>query len=131
MFVRRCVAGLLAFGLVGVLAGCGNPQGLDSVSVSPSTQSLTVGQTAQFSATGTYGNSGHASTQNITDGVSWSSSTPSVATVSSTGMATAVGAGTATITASAAGFAGPVASSATLTVTVTSGVGGRGHDRFA
>ena len=121
MFVRRCIAGLLAFGLVGALAGCGNPQGLDSVAVSPTAQTLTVGQTAQFSATGTYGNAGHSSTQNITDGVTWSSSTPSVATISGTGLATAVGAGTTTITASAAGFAGPVASSAVLTVTGSTG----------
>ena len=121
MFVRRCVAGLLAFGLVGALAGCGNPQGLDSVVVSPSSQSLTVGQTAQFSATGTYGNAGHASTQNITGSVTWTSSNTAVATVSVTGMATAVGAGSTTITASAAGFAGPVASSAAVTVTGSSG----------
>ena len=121
MFVRCGVAGLLAFGLVGALAGCGNPQGLDSVVVSPTSQTLTVGQTAQFSATGTYGNAGHASTQNITDGVTWSSSTPAVATIGATGMATAVGAGTTTITASAAGFAGPVASSATLAVAATGG----------
>jgi uncharacterized protein YjdB len=121
MFVRRCFSGLSLVGLALIVFGCGNPQGLDSVVVSPSSQTLTVGQTAQFSATGTYGNAGHASTQNITGSVTWTSSNTAVATVSATGMATAVGAGTTTITASAAGFAGPVASSAAVTVTGSSG----------
>src|ERR1017187_7493233 len=129
----RCgeVGGVLRFGLLwsgflllclaGALIGCANPQGLDSVQVSPTAQALTVGQTAQFSATGTYGNAIHPSTQNITGSVTWTSSNTAVATVSATGMATAVGAGTTTISASAAGFAGPVASSATLVVTGSSG----------
>ena len=126
MFVRRCVAGLSLVGLALIAVGCGNPEGLDSIMVSPATQTLTVGQTSQFTATGTYGNANHASTQNITDGVTWSSSIPAVATISATGMATAVGAGTTTITASAAGYAGPVASSATLTVASTGGGGTAG-----
>ena len=125
MLVRRCFSGLsgvgLALGLALVIVGCGNPQGLDSIQVTPTTQTLAVGQTTQFTATGIYGNANHASTQNITDGVTWSSSTPSVATVSASGLATAVGAGTTTITASAAGFAGPVTSSATLSVTSSGG----------
>ncbi len=107
--------------VVSALIGCGNPQGLDSVSVSPTSQALTVGQTAQFTATGTYGNANHPSTQVITGAVAWSSSSPSVATVNAGGLATAVGAGTTTITASAAGFAGPVNSSATITVASSGG----------
>ncbi len=103
--------------LILLLAGCGNPSGLDSVQVTPTSQSLTVGQTAQFTAVGKYGNASHPSTQTITSTVTWASSTPSVATVSASGVATAVGAGTTTITASATGFNGPVSSSATLAVT--------------
>ena len=114
-------SGFLLLCLAGALIGCANPQGLDSVQVSPTAQALTVGQTAQFSATGTYGNAAHPSTQNVTNGVNWTSSDTAVATVGSTGMATAVGAGSTTITASAAGFAGPVASSAAVTVTGSSG----------
>jgi hypothetical protein len=49
-----------------------------------------------------------------------------VATISATGIATAVGAGTTTITGSASGFNGPVSSSATLTVTGSSGGGTAG-----
>jgi len=129
MFVRSCIRGLsyLCLGalLGAALIGCTNPTGLDSIQVSPTSQSLTAGQTAQLTATGTYGNSNHLSTQNITSGVTWNSSSPSVATVSSSGLVTAVAAGTTTITANAQAFNGPVNSSATITVTAsTSGGGG-------
>jgi uncharacterized protein YjdB len=114
-------SGLLMLCLAGALIGCANPQGLDSVQVSPTSQALAVGQSAQFSATGTYGNAAHQSTQNITSGVTWSSSAPSVATVNASGLATAVGSGSTTITASAGGFSGPVSASATVTVSGSSG----------
>jgi uncharacterized protein YjdB len=120
MFARCCVGGLLLLCLGSSLVGCSS-QGLDSVQVTPATQSLTVGQTAQFTATGTYGNPNHLSTQDITTLVTWTSNAPSVATISATGLATTVGAGTTTITATASGFNGPVSSSATLTVTGTGG----------
>jgi len=106
------------------LTGCTNPSGLDSIAVSPSTQSLAVGQTAQLGVTGTYGNASHASTQPVTSGVTWSSNSASVATVSASGLVTAIAAGTATITASAQGFNGPLSSTSTITVGSTSGSGG-------
>jgi hypothetical protein len=112
----RCVWGLSIVCVVLSIAGCGNPSGLDAIQITPATQSLTVGQTAQFTVAGTYGNANHPSTQNITSGVSWTSSAPSVATVSASGVAMAVGAGTATITASATAYNGPTTSSAALTV---------------
>jgi hypothetical protein len=124
MFARCCVGGLLLLCLGSSLVGCGNPTGLDSVQVTPATQSLTVGQTAQFTAVGTYGNASRPSTQNITSSVTWTSNAPSVATISTSGIATAVGAGTTTITATASGFNGPVSSSTILTVTGSSGTGG-------
>src|ERR1700756_253367 len=105
MFARCSVWGrlLLCLGSLGVIAptliGCNN-QGLDSVQVTPTTQALTVGQTAQFTAIGTFGNAKKPTTQNITSSVTWTSSVPSVATISAGGLATAVGAGTTTITAS-------------------------------
>ncbi|HEX4576069.1 MAG TPA: Ig-like domain-containing protein [Edaphobacter sp.] len=89
--------------------------------MTPTTQALTVGQTAQFTATGTFGNGKNPSTQNITSSVTWTSSVPSVATISAAGIATAFGAGTTTITASTSSFNGHVSSSATLTVTGSSG----------
>src|SRR5438874_860665 len=126
MFARRSVRGLLplCLGSLGfissTLIGCNN-NGLDSVQVSPTTQALTVGQTAQFTATGTFGNAKNPTTRNITSSVTWTSSVPSVATISAAGIATAVGAGTTTITASTSSFNGHVSSSATVTVTGSSG----------
>jgi hypothetical protein len=115
-------------GMLLLLAGCGNPAGLDSVLVTPATQSAAVGQTAQFTAVGTYGNANHASTQNLTTAVTWTSSAPSVANVSASGVATAVSAGSTIITASATGYSGPVSSTADLTVTGSTGgvAGGSG-----
>ncbi len=120
MFARHCLNGVTLFSLGLAIAGCANA-GLDSVQVTPSTQALTVGQTAQFTAVGIYGNARHPTTRSITNTVRWSSNTPSVATISSTGVATAVGSGTATITAQGNGYNGTTSSSATLTVT---GAGG-------
>lgn len=113
--------------LVLFFAGCGNPSGLDSVQVTPAAQSLTVGQTAQFTAVGIYGNASHSSTKNITSAVTWASSIPAVATVSASGIATAVSAGTTTITASAAAFNGGTTSSATLVVTGSGGGTAQGN----
>ena len=112
---------LLVIGLVIPLTGCTNTSGLDSIQVSPTSQSLVVGQSAQLSITGTYGNANHLSTQNVSSGITWSSSAPTVATVSSSGVITAVGGGSTTITATAAGFKGPVTASASVTVTAVSG----------
>ena len=120
MFAHRRVSGLSLVCLALSVAGCGN-HGLDSIQVTPATQTLPAGQSVQFTATGTYGNSSHPSTQNITSGVSWASSAPSVATVNASGLATALSAGTTTITASAPAFNGPTTASAILTVTGSSG----------
>jgi uncharacterized protein YjdB len=107
------------------IAGCTNPLAV-SISVSPTTQSIGAGQTAQFTATGVFGHgSTHpSSTQDLTDSVTWTSNAPGVATISASGIATGVSAGTTTITASINGFTGLVSASATLTVTGSSGGGG-------
>lgn len=126
MLARRCVPGLLlVLGSVlgGTLAGCGNPSGLDSIQVTPDSQSLATGQTAQLTAIGTFGNASRPTKQNVTTSVTWSSNTPSVATVDNAGLVTAVGAGTATITAEAEAFNGHTSSSSLVTVT---GPGGGG-----
>jgi hypothetical protein len=127
MFASRCVRGFSFLCLGAALVGCSN-QGLDSVRVTPAAQSLAVGQTVQFTATGSYGNANHLSTQNITSLVTWTSSSPSVATVSASGVATAVSAGSTVITANSTGFAGPVNSTADLSVTGSAGgtTGGSG-----
>ena len=106
------------------LAGCSNPL-VDSISVSPTTQSIGAGQTAQFTATGVFGHGNHpSSTEDLTDSATWTSSAPGVATISASGVATGVSAGTTTITASVNGFTGVVSSSATLMVTGSFGGGG-------
>ena len=124
MFARRDVIRVflvcVALSVCVALNGCA-ASGLDSIQISPSAQSLTVGQTAQFSAVGTYGNSKHLSTQTVTSTVTWTSSAPAVATVNSSGVATAVGTGTTTITATAVAFNGTVSSSAILSVTGSTG----------
>jgi uncharacterized protein YjdB len=116
---------LLLIALVLPIAGCTNSL-VDSLAVTPATQSLSVGQTVQLTATGTTGHgSGHPSTtQDVTDTATWTSSSPAVASVNSTGLVTALTAGTTTITASMSGYTGTIAASAAVTVTASSGTGG-------
>ena len=84
---------------------------LVSIAVTPSAPSVVSGNTQQFTATGTYNDT---STQNITATVTWTSGAPSVATISSAGLATTLTAGSTLITAAGSGgFSG----STTLTVT--------------
>ena len=125
MFDRCSVRGVLLLCISTAVVGCAN-SGLDSVVVSPASQSLTVGQTAQLNAVGTYGNASHLSTNNVTSIVTWSSTTPSVATVSAAGLVTAKAPGTTTITASATAFTGPVTASSAVTVTSSNGTGTSG-----
>lgn len=126
MFGRYRVCGLSLLCLAAALTGCGNPSGLDFLQVTPTSDSLASGQTVQLNAVGTYGNAKHPTTQNITSQVSWSSTAPSVASVSASGLVTAVGPGTATITASAMAYNGSVSSSAVVTVTGSSTSSGTG-----
>jgi uncharacterized protein YjdB len=79
-----------------------------SIAVSPATPSIAVGTTQQFSAVGSFDD---GSTQLLTS-VTWSSLAPGVATVTSAGLATAVGTGSTTISATSGGVTG----SASLTV---------------
>jgi hypothetical protein len=118
MFNRFCFGALLLACLALTFTGCNATSGLDSIQVTPATASMAVGGgTLQLTATGTFGNAAHPTTQNITSLVTWASSITGVATVSSSGVVTAVGAGTTNITASAPGFNGPLSASATVTVT--------------
>ena len=87
---------------------------LVSIAVTPGNASIAVGTTQPFTATGTYSD---ASTQTLTSTAAWSSSGPSVATISnasgSQGLATLAGLGTTTIEATS----GAINGSTTLTVT--------------
>ncbi len=83
---------------------------LTSITVSPATASIEAGATQQFTATGHYDDS---STRDLTSSVTWSSSSTSLATINSAGLATGVASGSVTITATS----GSVSSTAALTVT--------------
>jgi hypothetical protein len=88
---------------------------LSSLAVGPATPTIqtgTTGNTVQMTASGTFND---GSTGN--PAVSWTSTPTSVATISATGLATAVSLGTATITATSTQNAA-IAGSTTLTVTV-------------
>ena len=86
---------------------------LSTIAVTPANPSLPLGLTRQFTATGTFSDS---TTQDLTTQVTWSSSSPGVATISnasgSKGLATSVAAGTTIITATL----GSVSGNTTLTV---------------
>jgi hypothetical protein len=88
------------------------PPALWSIAVTPGTLTISTGATQSFTATGTYSN---GSTQNLTSQVAWTSSSTSVATINSTGLATAVNAGSTTISATL----GSVTNSTMLTVQQT------------
>jgi hypothetical protein len=79
-----------------VVIGCSN-QHLVSIAVMPQNASVSqIGQTTQFQAMGT---TNHNLPPELLSTVTWLSSNSSVATISSTGLATAVGCGTTTISA--------------------------------
>ncbi|MBV9073275.1 MAG: Ig-like domain-containing protein [Acidobacteria bacterium] len=83
---------------------------LVSLAISPANGSLPKGKTQQFTAVGTYSD---GSTQDITSSVAWSSSATSIATITNTGFASAVGLGGTSIQAAL----GTVNNSTTFTVT--------------
>ena len=69
---------------------------LRSIAINPTSASISSGQTKQFTAIGTLDD---GTTVDITDAVTWSSSNESVATIASSGVATAQATGTTYITA--------------------------------
>lgn len=86
---------------------------LTSVAVTPSPASLQTGDSQQFTATAKYNN---GTTANVTSASTWKSSNPTVASVDSAGLVTALAAGVTTISASDSGVSG----SAPVTVSVAS-----------
>ena len=82
---------------------------LSSIAVTPVNTSIAVGATQQYTATGTYSD---GTTHNITGTVTWTSNFPNVATITASGLATAIGSGATVITATS----GSISSSTNLTV---------------
>jgi hypothetical protein len=121
MFDRIRLGTLFLICLVVPFIGCGSSTQLDSISVSPATLTFAAtGLTAQLIATGTVGHGSHpATTEDVTDLVTWTTGSKDVATVSSTGLVTSVGPGSIQVTASINGFTGVLSSSSQVTVTVT------------
>jgi hypothetical protein len=121
MLDRTCARMLLCLGLVVPFIGCGSSTDVDSIQVTPTAASLAAGATAQLTATGMVGHGKHpSSSTDITALATWSSSLSTVASVSSTGVVTALSAGTTTVTASYQGFGGLITSNA-ASITVTGG----------
>ena len=124
MLNRSSFQALLLIGLTLSLAGCGGKianlpvagSSIDSVYLVPGSQAVaSVNQTGQFVAIGK-GSAGAA--QNLTSQVTWTSSDTTVATISATGLATALKTGKTTISASVKNPDGSVATAnATFAVT--------------
>jgi uncharacterized protein YjdB len=94
------------------------PAVLSTITVTPSSQSIAVGQTQQFTATATYSDGSTPPTQ-----VTWSSSQPGNATIDPvSGFAKAIAVGSTNITASATSSSGTVVTSPPVALTVTSAV---------
>ena len=93
------------------------PAALVSITVSPLSASIPLGTTEAFSATGNYAD---GSERDLTSSVHWSTSDPSVATVSNGtatyGLASSVAPGSVTVTASS----GDISGTASLSVTAAS-----------
>ena len=120
---RYRLSTILVLGLAVLIVGCSNSQ-VGSIQITPVSQSLVAGQTAQFAATGIIGHGTHPATnEDVTSQVTWASNAPAVATIDSSGVATGVSAGTATISASM-----PGGLSATATVGVTGATVSSGND---
>ncbi len=97
---------------------------LSSLSITPAHASAAQNTTTSFTATGTYSDT---TTMDVSSRVTWNSSNTSVATISSSGVASALSAGTTTITATdpvtskSASAALTVTTSALVSVTVAPG----------
>jgi len=104
-------------------SGCGGSDGgvtLTNLVVAPTSPSIAVGGTVQFTATAHFSD---GTTADVTVNANWSSSLPNVGTIASlgtqVGLATGVSAGTTTITAQFAQGSSTISSATDLTVTAT------------
>ncbi|MDE3188958.1 MAG: Ig-like domain-containing protein [Acidobacteriota bacterium] len=129
----RCsslLGSLLLAGAVTALTSCNNSPSLTSIQVTPNAVTATTGATIQFTAIGSYTHPNHPpETKDITNEVTWSTSSGQIVSVNSSGLATMTGlaTGTAQVTASMQGFNGLITGSANVSVTAsTTGGGGTG-----
>jgi trimeric autotransporter adhesin len=98
-------------------AGCRgffvNPK-LSTITITPGTPTLSQGTSQTLTATGTFDD---GSTKNVAGTVTWTSSDPSCATVSSTGLVTAATTVSTTCTTTITATSGTITATATVTVT--------------
>ncbi len=90
----------LCFIMAAALISCGGKTTIESLSISPTNINVVVGTPLQFEAAGSESN---GVITNVNTQVNWNSSNPSAATVTSSGLVTAVGPGTTTISISSSG----------------------------
>ncbi len=93
-----------------VFSASGTAPTLKSIVVTPASVAVLNGGTQQFVATGTYSDN---TTKILTSQATWASGNVAIATINSTGLATAVGVGSTTISAA---YVGVGSNTATLTV---------------
>ncbi len=105
---------LVTVSLALFLTTCAGSLALNGVAITPANPHLLVGGTQQLAATGYWNDQ---TTQDMTTQVVWSSSNPAVATVDSTGLATALALGTTTITATSS-QPGSISSNSSIATTV-------------
>jgi len=98
---------LSAFGVTVDNTTAGEPPVLTTIEVSPSSVTLNVGDTQQFTATGNFDDD---STADLTSTATWESSIITVAAVDASGLATGVAVGTTDITATQDGVTSNTAS---------------------
>jgi len=112
-------AGFTLLLLLAVGVGCTgffqNPV-LTGLTVGPQSPNIQQGTTLQMSATGTYDD---GSTKTLTSNVFWTSSDPTIASITSGGQVTCASSGTATITASS----GAASGTSTITVSLSNVIG--------
>lgn len=121
-WLGKIAAGLLVTLMV---ASCGqffpSSDTIVSIALSPTSAQIKPTGTQQYTATGTFGDN---STGDVTSRVTWVSSATNVATINSSGLATAVALGTTNITAKSGSVISPasvltVSNKTTTSITVT------------
>ncbi|MGA1982199.1 MAG: Ig-like domain-containing protein [Acidobacteriaceae bacterium] len=115
----------LALPIVLLLAGC---NALKTITITPAAGTVVltaVGQTAQYIASGqSQMGTGLPTTSNVTGAVTWSVTNPSVATINSSGLATALGGGYTQIIAESNGITATSDLTVSLPATTTGTSGG-------
>jgi hypothetical protein len=127
---RSLLGALLMIGVLIPITSCTSSPSLTSIVVSPNTMNFGgAGLTTQLTATGYYTHPGHPATiKDITNQVTWASSTTQCVTVSNTGFITS-GSNVCSnilVSASAPGFPGLITGTMTVNVTQPTGGGGGG-----